>query len=152
MGGGGYSSYARRLRAEEEGYYTKSREQIFSQREVHEGMNPKGVKIRESRDSEEHPQSLAIILALDENGSMGHMPHNLIKDGLPTIMETIMAKGVHHPQVMFCGIGDAHNDEQGPLQISQFESSDLLLDNWLTKIFLEQNGGGNGGRRTCNQL
>lgn len=145
MGSGGYSSYSRSIREEEEGYRTKSVQEIFTARKMNEGMNPFGVKIRESRDSEEHPQSLAIMIFMDQTGSMGHIPHELVKDGLPTIMETIMAAGVHHPQVMFGAIGDAHNHENAPLQISQFESSDLMIDNWLTKVFLEGNGGGNGG-------
>ncbi len=145
MGSGGYSTYSRSVRAEEEGYFTKSAAEIFTASRMNEGMNPYGVLIRESRDSAEHPRSLAIIIALDQTGSMGYMPHNLIKEGLPTIMEGIMGAGISDPQVMFCAIGDAHNYENAPLQISQFESSDTLLDHWLTKVYLEGNGGGNGG-------
>lgn len=39
-------------------------------------------KIRECRDSEEHPESLPIIIALDVTGSMGMVPHSLITGGL----------------------------------------------------------------------
>jgi hypothetical protein len=42
------------------------------------------------------------------------------------------------------GIGD-HECDQAPLQVGQFESSDELLDHWLTKVFLEGAGGSNYG-------
>ena len=145
MGGGSYSFSSRAVRADDLGYHTKSAAEIFTSRSMNEGMDPKGVKVRESRDSAEHPHSLAIMLVLDQTGSMGYMPKELIKDGLPTIMSHIMEVGIPDPQVMFCAIGDAHNHESAPFQISQFESSDELLDHWLTKVWLEGNGGGNGG-------
>ena len=107
-------------------------------------MNPFGVKIRESRDSEEHPNSLGIIIGLDVTGSMGMVPHHLIKDGLPNIMEAIMDAGEPDPQVLFMGLGD-HEYDDSPLQVSQFESSDELLDKWLELTYLEGGGGGNDG-------
>ncbi len=145
MGSGGYSVSDRQVRAQASGYYTKPTHEVFTAKHMNEGMNPYGVKIRESRDSSEHPNSLAIIIALDQTGSMGYMPHHLIKDGLPTLMSGIIENGIPDPQVMFCAIGDAHNGEEAPFQISQFESSDALLDHWLEKVYLEGNGGGNGG-------
>jgi hypothetical protein len=125
-------------------YVPATREQIFKQRTIHNAMSPHGVKVRESRDSEEHPNSMAIIIALDVTGSMGHVPHALIQDGLPHIMETILAKGVTDPQVLFLAIGD-HTCDEAPLQVGQFESSDELLDHWLTDVYLEGHGGGNDG-------
>jgi len=85
MGHGYYSSGHRMLRANSFGYYTKSANEIFSQRTINSSMNPHGVNIRESRDSNDHPNSLAIILALDVTGSMGSIPHHLVKEGLPKI-------------------------------------------------------------------
>lgn len=145
MGGGTYSQSSRSVRAADMGYHTKAASDIFEQKHLNEGMDPKSVVVRESRDSDEHPNSLAIIIGLDQTGSMGYIPHHLIKDGLPTLMAGIMENGILDPQVMFCAIGDAHNREEAPLQISQFESSDELLDHWLTKVYLEGNGGGNNG-------
>ena len=143
MGGGSYDVTTSRSRATSS-YQTKSREEIFSQRHLDPDMNPMGVKIRESRDSEEHPESYPIIIALDQTGSMGEIPELLVKNVLPDIMEKILAAGVPNPQICFMGIGDCCYREEGPLQVGQFESSDELMEKWLTKIFLEGKGGGNG--------
>ena len=91
MGGGSYSTASYMARTTSKGYDHKSTHEIFTERSVNFAMNPKGVKIRESRDSEEHPESLAIIIALDVTGSMGSIPHFLIKEGLPHIMEKIIS-------------------------------------------------------------
>lgn len=144
MGYDSYDSQRRSTRAVKMSYATKSREEIFTKRSIETAMDPRGLGIRESRDSDEHPTSLAIIIALDETGSMGSVPHHLVKEGLPHIMEGIMEGGEKHPQVLFLGIGD-HKCDQAPLQVSQFESSDELLDKWLTEIYLEGHGGGNNG-------
>lgn len=140
-GGGGFdydTSLSRGI-----SYQTKSREEVFAQRAMHRDMDVKG-KIRESRDSDEHPTSYPIIIALDVTGSMGVIPEYLIKVGFPEIMKKIMDEGIEHPQVCFLGIGD-HYTDISPLQVGQFESSDELLDKWLKIIWLEGHGGGNGG-------
>ena len=143
MGSGGYSFSSRSLRAESEGYATKSSGEIFS-RSMNSAMSPNGIDIRESRDSEEHPNSVAIIIALDVTGSMGSIPLYLIREGLPAIMQKIIDSGVKDPQVLFLAIGD-HEYDRSPLQVGQFESSDELLDHWLTKVYIESGGGGNEG-------
>lgn len=117
---------------------------LFDTHGMRDKMNPKGVKIRESRDSEEHPESDAIIIALDVTGSMGSIPNFMVKDGLPNIMNKVYQKGIKHPQVLFLAIGD-HTCDSAPLQVGQFETSDELLDNWLTDTWLEGRGGGNTG-------
>lgn len=144
MGGGSYSLSSRSVRASSMGYDTKSAGEIFKRKTINSAMNPKGVKIRESRDSNEHPNSLAILLALDVTGSMGSVPHYLVKKGLPNIMDNIIKSGIKDPQLLFVGIGD-HECDDCPLQVGQFESSDELLDKWLTDIYLEGGGGGNEG-------
>lgn len=142
MGGGSYNPIASHKRLYS--YCQQSREEVFSQKHLDPQMDPKGVKVREARDSEEHPESFPIIIALDETGSMGHIPELLIKKVFPDIMENILNAGVKDPQVMFMGIGDCCFWEEGPLQVGQFESSDELMEKWLTKIYLESKGGGNG--------
>ncbi len=144
MGGGNYSVSNRAVRSATLNYATKDIGQIFTRKNLVSQMNPKGVELRESRDSAEHPKSISIVLGLDVTGSMGKIPHILVKDGLPKIMSRIMDVGVKDPQILFLGIGD-HRTDSAPLQIGQFESSDELMDKWLTEIFLEGGGGGNDG-------
>lgn len=144
MGGGTYSSVSRTHSIRAAMYATSSPTAIFMERSINNAMNPCGVQIRESRDSSEHPESLAIIIALDVTGSMGSVPLYLVKEGLPAIMDAIINSGIKDPQVLFLGIGD-HECDHAPLQVGQFESSDELLDKWLTTIFLEGGGGSNYG-------
>jgi len=144
MGGGTYSSTTRTVRADSMGYTTKSVGEIFTQRSINNAMSPYDLGARESKDSAEHPNSYAISIALDVTGSMGSVPHFLVKDGLPNIMQSIIDAGVPDPQLLFMGIGD-HVFDQAPVQIGQFESSDELLDKWLTDLWLEGGGGNNNG-------
>ena len=144
MGWGYYSVDERAARAAAVGYGSKSAREIFTQRNINAAMNPHGVRVRESRDSGEHPNAVAIILALDVTGSMGSIPHHLVKEGLPTIMGRIIQSGTPDPQLLFLAVGD-HECDQSPLQVGQFESSDALLDKWLTSVYLEGGGGGNAG-------
>uniref|UniRef100_UPI0040562B15 hypothetical protein n=1 Tax=Candidatus Electronema sp. TaxID=2698783 RepID=UPI0040562B15 len=144
MGWGCYNIISRSERAASEGYSFKSAREIFTQRNINNAMNPHGITVRESRDSAEHPNSVAIILALDVTGSMGSIPHHLVKDGLPKIMGRIIQSGTPDPQLLFLAVGD-HECDSSPLQVGQFESSDELLDKWLTSVYLEGGGGGNAG-------
>ena len=101
--------------------------------------------IRESRDSEEHPESLPVFIALDETGSMGSIPDKMIRDYLPKLMDSIIDSiGVKHPQILFMGVGD-HECDYYPCQVGQFESSTVAINQCLSKIYLEGHGGGNSG-------
>ena len=144
MGGGSYSYSDRSTRARKSGYDVKTTAEIFTARSVNNAMDPSGVMLREARDSDEHPCSIPVILALDVTGSMGSIPHFLVKEGLPDMMDKIIKDGVPDPQVLFLGIGD-HECDSAPLQVGQFESSDELLDHWLTKLWIEGGGGANDG-------
>lgn len=101
-------------------YSRQDREEVFSQRHMSEEMNIKD-KVREARDSEEHPNSFPIIIALDVTGSMGRIPYELITEGFPKLMKKIMDEGVQDLQVCFVGIGD-HYTDRAPIQVGQFES------------------------------
>lgn len=142
MGGGSYSYTASVERSRV--HSTKSTHEIFKQRNVNSAMNPYDLGIRESRDSEEHPESYPIIIALDVTGSMGSIPTFLVKEGFPNLMDRIIKGGIAHPQVLFLGIGD-HECDSAPVQVGQFESSDELLEHWLTHLYIEGGGGGNDG-------
>jgi hypothetical protein len=99
-----------------------------------------GSVMRESRDSVDHPESLAIGVIFDVTGSMGVIPQ-ILQTKLAGLMKLLIAKGyVAHPQILFGAIGDANSDSV-PLQIGQFES-DITMEDNLTNIFLEGGGGG----------
>jgi len=147
MGNTSYNFESRSVRAASSGYHTKSADDIFIQNKkamIHESMEPSKALIREARDSEEHPNSLPIIIGLDETGSMRKIPHELVKDGLPNMVGDLVQKGVADPAILFLGIGD-HEYDRAPLQVGQFESGDEELDLWLTRTYLEGRGGGNAG-------
>jgi len=118
-------------------------QQVFKQIKCHPLMDPKGVRLRESRDSADHPQSLGIVFALDVTGSMGTIPRLMATQQLPTFMKILMDCQIHDPQLLFMAIGDAISDN-APLQAGQFESTAELMDQWLTWSYLEGGGGGTG--------
>jgi len=144
MGGGSYSYINAKSRSV--GYKSQSIEKTFSKKHIDSEMNPININYRESCDSEEHPESFPIIIALDETGSMGSIPKYLIDNTLPDCMKSIMKAGIDNPQICFMAFGDVEGCyEEAPLQVGQFESSDELMEKWLRKIYLEGKGGGNGG-------
>ncbi len=107
---------------------------------VHDALNPFGVTARESRDNDEHPESLALAVLFDVTGSMGSVPRTL-QSKLPGLLGLLMRKGyVEYPQIMFGAVGDATCD-RAPLQVGQFES-DNRMDDDLGRILLEGGGGG----------
>jgi hypothetical protein len=111
-----------------------------SARKAHDTMNPHGVKIRESRDSDMHPESLAIAVMLDVTGSMSRIP-TIVQANLPKLMGMLISKGcVAHPQIMIGAVGDARSDRV-PMQIGQFESGVEIEDN-IINLYLEGGGGG----------
>jgi hypothetical protein len=117
--------------------------EVFTQRACHPLMNPLGLRMREARDSADHPNSLGIVFALDVTGSMGDIPHGLATKELPVFMSLLTACGIPDPQLLFMAIGDATSDN-APLQVGQFESTAQLMDQWLTWTYLEGGGGGSG--------
>lgn len=140
MGYSGWSDDAYTNLTSSKGYATKSAAEIFSDN-MSSDMSPMNLGIRESRDSDAHPESLAVMVFLDETGSMGRIPEAIVKDKLGALMNNIIDNGVEHPQILFGAIGD-HISDRSPLQVGQFESGTEELDKWLTQIYLEGNGGG----------
>ncbi|TDC61737.1 hypothetical protein E1200_28315 [Actinomadura sp. GC306] len=107
---------------------------------VHPDLDPRGVAVRESRDSADHPESLAIGVLFDVTGSMRNVPRTL-QTKLPDLLGLLLRKGyAEHPHIMFGAVGDATCD-RAPLQVGQFEA-DNRMDDDLGKILLEGGGGG----------
>lgn len=127
-------------------YSSKSQDDIFSQNKkkvIASDLSPIGVNIRESRDSVAHPLSVAIKVYLDVTGSMGRIPEIMVREKLGKLMDTLIENGVSDAHVFFGAIGDHYSDNY-PLQISQFEAGAEELMKWLTQIYIEGNGGGQG--------
>lgn len=115
---------------------------IFNSRSMKKDFDPKNIKVRESVDSDNHPNSTAIVVALDVTGSMGIIPEELIKGGLSLMVNEILErKPVSDPHLMFMAVGDAIYD-RCPLQVTQFES-DIRMAEQLKDLYLERGGGGN---------
>jgi hypothetical protein len=107
---------------------------------AHAKMSPRGVKVRESRDSDAHPESHAVAVLFDVTGSMQNVPR-ILQARLPRLMGLLIRKGyLDHPQILIGAIGDATCDA-APLQVGQFESG-IEIEEDLGKLFLEGGGGG----------
>ncbi len=120
----------------------KTTDAVFAARAIDPELNPLGVALRESRDSELNPASTAIIVGLDVTGSMGMIADTLARQGLGTMVEEILArKPVSDPHILIAGIGDVLYD-RAPLQVTQFEA-DIRIARQLEKLWLEKGGGGN---------
>ena len=141
MGNGNYSHAAHQALLQ--GRANIPAQQVFKQDKCHPLMNPKGVRLRESRDGSDHPQSLGIVFALDVTGSMGDIPRIMATRELPTFMKILTDCEIRDPQILFMAVGDAISDN-APLQVGQFESTAELMDQWLTWSYLEGGGGGSG--------
>jgi hypothetical protein len=117
-------------------------------RRAHAALDPKGVTIRESRDTDEHPQSTPIAVLFDVTGSMGGVPR-VLQTKLPQLLGLLTRKGyATDPHILFGAVGDATCDRV-PLQVGQFES-DNRMDDDLARIVLE--GGGGGQKKESYEL
>lgn len=111
---------------------------IYTVRSLDPVLNPYKV-MRECRDSDEHPNTIPVILALDVTGSMGSAASEVAKK-LNIIMTNLYTK-VKDVEFLIMGIGDLYYD-RAPIQASQFES-DIRIAEQLDKIYFEGGGGGN---------
>ena len=112
--------------------------QTYTSRSMDDKLNPKNV-MRECCNTDEHPNTIPVILGLDVTGSMGGACKETAL-ALGKIVSDLFEK-FKDVQIMVMGIGDLSYDS-APIQISQFES-DVRIAEWLDKIWLEKGGGGN---------
>jgi len=115
-----------------------SAQELYRSTHMDPALNPNGV-IRECCDSEEHPYTKPVILALDVTGSMGSAAEAVAKQ-LNDIMTSAYEK-VQDVEFMTMAIGDLSYDDS-PIQASQFES-DIRIAEQLEKVYFEGGGGGN---------
>ena len=120
---------------------------------VHPTLDPQhrnkiGELIRESLDSETHPDSRAVVVLFAVTASMCDNPP-IFQKHLPKLMSLLIDRGfLDDPHVLLGAIGDAHGDEI-PLQIGQFEAG-VEIDDALTNLVLE--GGGGPGTEESYEL
>lgn len=145
MGSGRWDDDAWKSYSTSKGYAapTTKTEDIFVSSGLHADLDPKGVLIRESCDSIDNPLSTPVIVGLDVTGSMGMVLDAMARTGLNILCTEIYnRKPVTDPHIMAMGIGDVEMGDKAPLQVTQFEA-DIRIADQLTKIWLEQCGGGN---------
>lgn len=134
-----YASYSVSLGKHYDTTTGRIRGQSYTSHNLPKILDPKKFKVRECVNTEEHPNTIPVILALDVTGSMGEAC-NEVAEALGTIMTGLYEK---FQDIEFCimGIGDLAYDD-APIQMSQFES-DIRIAESLDKVFMEHGGGGN---------
>lgn len=147
MGYGGYSHTAHQQIIDKQQHLPA--EKLFEETRVRADMCVRNIPPRESRDSADHPKSLAIAFLLDGTGSMGDIPERMARSTLPAFMATVLGLDVRHPQILFGMLGDTETDlrpGREPIQVGQFESTAELMNAWLRRYARGAfHGGGNGG-------
>ncbi len=109
---------------------TSSVSEIFKNNGFNEKYNPKFISVRESRDSEDSPNSTPVILAFDVTGSMGYLAEEIAKNSLNrTITEIYDKQPITNPHVMCAAITEP--DPQGGLQVTQFEADIRVVEQLL---------------------
>lgn len=113
--------------------------QTYTARSIDPALDPRGFKVRECCNSDEHPNTIPVILALDVTGSMGEA----CSETAAALGTIILDLYKHHKDIEICvmGIGDLAYD-RAPIQMSQFES-DIRIAESLDKVYMEKGGGGN---------
>lgn len=129
-------------------YTAKMHSTPVQSRTVHSSVDPKhknkaGEQIRECLDSDAHPLTVPVFVGFDETGSMGEAPR-ILQTKLALLKGSTLRAGLLDAQLCFGAYGDAHNHEIAPVQVGQFESG-VEMEDWLNNLYLEGNGGGNGG-------
>ena len=148
---GAYDDHLRAKAASGQSTFHYSATQQPGLRVVHPDLDPRwqnkaGRKIRESRDSAEHPDTTPIVVVLDVTGTMSAVV-GAIHASLKNLYNLLLTKGyARDPQIMFVAVGDSSIDggrmcDEIPLQVGQFES-DIRAALQLENMIIEGGGGG----------
>lgn len=120
-----------------------------AEQKVHDAMSPKRKKIREARDSAEHPNSLPIGVFFDITGSMQRSPEAFQKKLGDLMTRLVTHEYVTDPQILIGCIGDTNDRRDakgtgifdGSCQVGEFESG-IEIDDCLGRCWLAGGGGG----------
>lgn len=144
MGGGTYSRESWTATASTRSMLGER--EIFKQQKlghIHKSLDPRNIKVRESRDSQDSPQAVPVLLACDGTGSMGSYAVYLAKEGIGQLVGKLLdRRPIPYPHIAFSMIGDAIAGDAAPLQVSQFEA-DNRIDQIVEDFWIEKRGGGN---------
>ena len=142
MGGGRMSSADWGAFTRTHTAHAKTVDDIYKSRGLKADFDPKKIKMRESCDSTDNPNSTPVIVGLDVTGSMSSVLDAMARKGLGTLAEEIYnRKPISDPHIMYMGVGDVIHDRV-PLQCTQFEA-DIRIAEQLKDLYLERGGGGN---------
>jgi hypothetical protein len=147
MGGGSWNSSAWNGYAKAH-VHNQPQAAVFTQqakRTINEDVDPTKFKngIRESVDGPDNPNSTPVAIFTDMTGSMGSLARE-VTEKLDVVNGALMKRKPVEDVHMLTGvIGDAYSD-QYPIQATQFEA-DLRIVDQTRKLYLEGNGGANGG-------
>ena len=113
--------------------------QTFEAKHIDASLDPAKFSVRECINTDEHPNTIPVILALDVTGSMG----DACSETAATLGKIVLNLYKKYQDIEFCimGIGDLAYDK-APIQMSQFES-DIRIAESIDKIYIEHGGGGN---------
>ena len=114
---------------------------------VHPSLNPIRIKdkihaVLESRDSDDHPNTLPVLMCFDVTGSNRDRAV-VAQKRLPTLMD-LLGKYVPDVHVAVAANDDYATSDKSCIQISEFEA-DNRLDDHIRNIWLIGAGGGNQG-------
>ena len=111
----------------------KTTDQIYKSTSMKPQYDPMRV-MRESRDSDNHPNSTPILIGLDVTGSMDTILNEVAQQVGDMVLDIIDRKPISDPQIAFAAIGDAPAGDEYPFQITQFES-DIKIAHQLTDLY-----------------
>lgn len=114
---------------------TSTADNIFGKNTVKEKYLPKFINMRESRDSEDSPESTPIIIGFDSTGSMGYLAAEIAKNSLNKTATMILDKRpVTDPHIMcaaFTSPPPHWSYGIAELQITQFEADIRVVEQLL---------------------
>jgi hypothetical protein len=115
--------------------YSSAAGSAMSQKSLHPELSPLGRALTCTNKA-------PIVVAMDVTRSRGD-DSKIVYDKMPMLFGQLLMQGyLEDPAISFAAIGDATCD-QAPLQVASFATG-TALDGWLTKLWLEEGGGGTG--------